>query len=132
MISMRRVVPKFFLAGWFAILALANAAGIEWPNGYVVYENTESPDGRYGILIPSMETWEKNESEEATNYLVDLKNHRVIGKIRDADYFEHQNHAGLLVTWAKDSKLAIADYEGRFGFESLIVIEPNASGFAQT
>ena len=59
MISMGRMLPNFFLASWFAIVASANAAGIEWPDGYVVYENTESPEGRYGILVPSMETWEK-------------------------------------------------------------------------
>jgi uncharacterized protein YecT (DUF1311 family) len=129
---MRRVVHSFFLAGWFAILALANAAGIVWPDGYVVYENTESPDGRYGILVPSMETWEKSESEATTNYLANLKSHRVIGKIQGADYFEHQNHRGLTVKWAEDSSLCVAEYDARFGFDVISILEPKDSSFVQT
>lgn len=132
MISMRRVARNFFLVGWFAVVASANAARIEWPDGYVVYENSKSPDGRYGILVPSMETWEKNESEEAINYLADLKNHCVIGKIRDADYFEHQNHRGLEVRWGDDSSLCVAEYDARFGFDSISILEPKDSNFIQT
>jgi hypothetical protein len=132
MISMRRVAHCSFLAGWFAILTLASAAGIKWLEGYVVYENTESPDGRYGILVPSMEAWENNESDTAINCMVDLKHHRVIGKIQGADYFENQNHRGLSVTWADDSSLCVAEYDARFGFDSISILEPKDSSFVQT
>src|SRR5579864_7801907 len=106
-------------------------AADKWPSDYVVHEDSISADKRYGIVLPSKEAGE-DLVDEVVNYLADLKAHRLLGKIDGADYFEGQNHNGLSVTWADDSKLAILDYEGRFGSGSIIVIEPKASRFAQT
>ena len=50
----------------------------DWPDGYVLYEDTQSPNQRYGILVPTYEALEKNGSLEDTNYLADLKNHLVL------------------------------------------------------
>ncbi len=108
------------------------AAASDWPSGYVVYENTESPNGRYGILVPSMDAWEKDESLAETNYLADLKSHRPLGKIRGADFFEHQNHRGLQVVWAPDSTWCVLEYDGRFGFDTISILEVKGSGFVQT
>lgn len=74
-------------------------AADDWPEGYDVYDGAKSPDKRYGILVPSVDAWEKDESLEETNYLADLKNHRLLGKIAGADYFRSQNHRGLEVKW---------------------------------
>jgi uncharacterized protein YecT (DUF1311 family) len=131
-ISAMHAARLSFVVGWLIVSSLAKAAATDWPEGYIVDEDSQSPDEKYGILIPSRETAENDDSVADTNYLADLTTHRLLGKIKDADYFQGQNHAGLSVTWAEDSKLAIVDYEGRFGFGSIIVIEPKASGFAQT
>jgi hypothetical protein len=114
------------------IIASRTAAASDWPDGCVVYEKTESPDGRYGILVPSMDAWEKDESLGETNYLADLKSHRLLGKIRGADYFEHQNHRGLQVVWAPDSTWCVVEYDGRFGFDTISILEVKGSGFVQT
>jgi hypothetical protein len=53
--------------------------------GYVVYANTASPDGRHGVLVPTIEAWEQDESLSEANYLADIKNHRVLGKIDKVD-----------------------------------------------
>jgi uncharacterized protein YecT (DUF1311 family) len=108
------------------------AAAVNWPDGYVVYENTASPDGRYGVLVPTMETWEQDESLSEANYLADIKNHRVLGKIDKIDYFEHQNHRGLEVFWAPQSSVCVVENEGRYGADSISVLEINDSSFAQT
>ena len=121
----------FFAVGWFVILSLTKAATADWPAGYVVHEESISPDKHYGIVLPSRESGADSDTD-SVNYLADLTTHRLLGKIKDISYFEGENHAGLSVMWAEDSKLAILDYEGRFGFGALIVIEPKASGFAQT
>ena len=71
------------------------AAAIDWPDGYVVYESTASPDRLYGVLVPTMEAWEQDESLSQANYLADLKIHRLLGKLDSVDYFEHQNHRSL-------------------------------------
>ena len=69
------------LSGLSLNLALSEtAAPVDWPDGYVVYENTASPDGRYGVLVPTMETWDKDESLSQANYLADVKNYECSGK----------------------------------------------------
>ena len=108
------------------------AAAVDWPDGYVVYEKTASPDGRYGVLVPTMEAWEQDESLSEANYLADVKNHRVPGRIDKVEYFEHQNHRGLAVFWAAQSSVCIVENDGRYGANSISVLEINDSSFAQT
>jgi hypothetical protein len=108
------------------------AAAVDWPDGYVVRENTASPDGRYAVLVPTMEAWEKDESLSEANYLADVKNHRVFGEIDKVDYFEHQNHRGLAVFWASHSSICIVENDGRYGADSISVLEINDSTFTQT
>src|ERR1700751_4715440 len=108
------------------------ALALDWPDGYVIYENTASPDGQYGVLVPTMEAWEKDESLGEANYLADLKNHRVLGKIDKVDYFEHQNHRGLAVFWAPQSNICVVANDGRYGADSISVLEINDSTVTQT
>ena len=108
------------------------AVTVDWPDGYVVSENTASPDGRYGVLVPTMEAWEQDESLSEADYLADIKNHRVLGKVDKVDYFEHQNHRGLEVFWAPQSSACIVENDGRYGADSISVLEINDSSFAQT
>jgi uncharacterized protein YecT (DUF1311 family) len=122
-----------FLFGLSLNVALAEpAAAVDWPDGYIVYENTASPDGRYGVLVPTMEAWEKDESLSEANYLADVKNHRVLGEIDKVEYFEHQNHRGLAVFWAPQSSICVVENDGRYGADSISVLEINDSSFAQT
>jgi hypothetical protein len=107
-------------------------ATIDWPDEYVVYENTASPDGRYGVLVPTMEAWDKDTSISEANYLADVRNHRVLGKIDKVDYFEHQNHRGLQAFWDSQSSVCIVENHGRYGADSISVLEINDSSFSQT
>jgi uncharacterized protein YecT (DUF1311 family) len=112
---------------------LARLAGAEdWPKGYVPYEDTQSPNERYSILVPTYEAWDSNEASEEVNYFADLKEHRLLGKIKGADYFEHQNHRGLSSVWADDSSWCVTQYDDRFGFSTISVIEPKNTTFIQT
>jgi len=108
------------------------AAAVNWPDGYVVPEGTTSPDGRYAVLVPTLETWENDESLAESNYLADVQNHRVLGKIDKVDYFDHQNHRGLAVFWAPQSSVCAIENDGRYGAESISVLEINDSSFSQT
>ncbi len=126
-----RLLALFF--GLSLNVALSEtAAAVNWPDGYVVYENTASPDGRYGVLVPTMEAWEQDESLSEANYLADIKNHRVLGKIDKVDYFEHQNHRGLEVFWAPHSSVCVVENDGRYDADSISVLEINDSSFTQT
>jgi uncharacterized protein YecT (DUF1311 family) len=111
---------------------IRNAPCCKLADGYVEYANTASPDGRYGVLVPTMEAWEQDESLSEANYLADIKNHRVLGKIDKVDYFEHQNHRGLEVFWAPHSSVCVVENDGRYGADSISVLEINDSSFTQT
>jgi uncharacterized protein YecT (DUF1311 family) len=79
-----------------------------------------------------MEAWENDESLSEANYLADVKNHRVLGKIDKVDYFEHQNHRSLVVFWAPQSSICVVENDGRYGADSISVLEINDSTFART
>lgn len=108
------------------------AATIDWPDGYVVCENTASPNGHHGVLLPTMEAWEQDESLSQANYLADLKIHRVLGKLDSVDYFEHQNHRSLAAYWAPDSSICVVENDARYGAESISVLQIKDSSFSQT
>jgi uncharacterized protein YecT (DUF1311 family) len=101
-----------------------SAMGEEWPSGFVVHSGTESPNGRYGILVPPQEP-ESNENGDC--YLADIQSHRVLGKLKAVDYFEHQNHAGLSAIWNADR--CVVTREGRFGFDTISLIELHGQEF---
>ena len=105
---------------------------ISWPDDYVTHEKSISPDGQFGILVPSQEIGADNVTSDLNNFVVNLKTHRVLGKIDDADYFEHQNHRGLSVVWAPDASACVLTYEGRFGSDTALVVELKGSSFTQT
>lgn len=118
------------------LIAATNSTA--WPQRYVVHEGSESDDGRYGIAVPESDDVEKEktdagvEEDSYVNYLADLKNHKLLGKIQGSDYFEHQNHAGLKTLWAADSSWCLIQYDERFGFYSMAILEPKDTKVIQT
>lgn len=130
---------------FFAALTLLTANHViaatdstAWPQGYVVYEGSESDDGRYGIAVPESDDVAKEKPDPGVeeysyvNYLADLKNHKLIGRIQGSDYFAHQNHAGLKTLWSNDSSWCLIQYDERFGFYSMAILEPKDSKVVQT
>jgi hypothetical protein len=109
------------LFGW-----ATSTMGEEWPSGFVVHSGTESSGGRYGILVPPHEP-ESNENAEC--YLADILSHRVVGKLKGVDYFEHRNHAGLSAIWNADR--CVVTREGRFGFDTISLIELHGQEFQE-
>ena len=113
-------------------LPLAGAAEKDWPEGYEIAEHSESPDGRYGVLLPTREKGETFDDTEVPNTLVNLKTHQRLGVIRAAHYFHGLNHSGLNVAWAPDSSWCAVIWEGRFGFDTITLIEPKGTTCTQT
>ncbi len=122
---------RFFPFLMPVVFALANAAAADWPEGYVVYRESRSPDGHYGIVLPGHDRGTADDSD-TTNYFADLTTQQLLGEIDGADYFEGQNHRGLKVAWAPDSKWCVATYDGRYGFDFISILEPKGSQFTQT
>ncbi len=115
-----------FIAGWIPVSV---AAEDKWPEGHELAERSESPNGRYGVLLPTREN--APEEDQTENALVDLKTHRRIGVIRGSHYFSGQNHRGLHVHWAPDSSWCIVVYEARYGFGNITLVEPHGTTCSQ-
>ena len=126
---MRLVLGLAFASSALLLISTA-VAGEDWPEGYVVHENSESPDHQFGLVVPGSE--EASEDSDAANYLANLKTHEFLGKLADADYFERQNHRHLNVIWSADSKTCVVEYQGRFGFDTISVLQVKGTGFQQT
>ena len=112
--------------------ALGIAAPGDWPKDYVVKENSESPDGHYAVLVQSMDAATGQEENESGVYLADVKSNTTMGNIDKVDYFEHQNHRGLEVFWAPDSSYCVVENDGRYGADTISILEIKDSNFVQT
>ncbi|MEI6494241.1 MAG: hypothetical protein WCO94_16975 [Verrucomicrobiota bacterium] len=120
---------------FFSLLILSVSAycgGEGWPEGYSVAEDSISPDGRFGVLLPSREAVGDAEEDTIKNFLVDLPSYRKIAAIRGAHYFPGENHRDLHVTWAKDSDWVVVTYEERYGFENITLVSTRGRDFSQT
>ena len=60
-----------------------------------------------------------------------MQTRRTLGEIHGTDYFEGQNHRDLQVIWAPDSTACLLQYEGRYGFDSVFVLELKGDTFRQ-
>lgn len=113
----------------FTVFHSASAAD-GWPDGYELNEETNSPDGRYGILITSRDGADDDE-EKVLNKLVEIKSHRILGTIKGSHYFSGQNHHGLDVNWGNDNSWCAVNYLGRWGFENVTLIDLKNGAFKQ-
>jgi uncharacterized protein YecT (DUF1311 family) len=108
------------------------AASADWPQNYIVQEGSESPDGRYAVLVQSQDAALADDDNESAVYLADTKAHATLGEIGKVDYFEHQNHRGLAVFWAPDSSFCVVENDGRYGADIISILEIRDSSFVQT
>jgi len=106
-----------------------SAGDIPWKKGYEVEADAKSPDGRYGVAVPSRDA--AGDEEDPANYLADLKKHRFLGVITGAHYFQGRNHYGLSVTWSDDSSWCVVEFDERWGFETISILEVNGENFTQ-
>ncbi len=97
----------------------------------MIAENSTSPDGRYGVLLPSHAP-DSDDDTQVVNTLVDLQTHARLGVIEKAHYFQPYNHHGLKVQWASDSAWCIVTFEARYGFASITLVELHGATCAQT
>jgi len=117
----------------FSILFIAGSSLLagDWPTDYVVREDSTSPDGHYAVLVQTAEAADAQTSNESAVYLAEVKNHTTLGKIDKVDYFEHQNHSSLAIFWAPDSSYCVIQNDGRYGMDTVMVVEIKDSKLAQ-
>jgi hypothetical protein len=114
------------------VVTSKTVAAADWPENYIVHEHSESPDGHYGVLVLSQQAAiDQYKTDGNTTYLVNLQTRKTLGEIRGTDYFENQNHRDLEVLWAPDSSTCVLEYDGRYGFDSVLVLELKGESFRQ-
>jgi len=121
-----------FAALFLCLFTASFAKAADWPKGYVIQESSESPDGRYAVLVESQDVATEQNTDESAVYLADRKAHTTLGPIGKVDYFEHQNHRDLEVFWAPDSSYCLVENDGRYGMDTLSVLEIKDSKSVQT
>ena len=114
------------------VVTFRTVAAGDWPENYIVHEHSESPDGRYAMLVQSQDAALAEDHDESAVYLADSKAHATLGEIDKVDYFEHQNHRGLEVFWAPDSSFCVVENDGRYGADTISILEMRDSSFVQT
>ena len=84
------------------------------------------------MLVQSQDAALAEDDNETAVYLADTKAHATLGEIGKVDYFEHQNHRGLEVFWAPDSSFCVVENDGRYGADTISILEIRDSSFVQT
>jgi hypothetical protein len=71
-----------------------------------------------------------NSENNVANYLVDTAARKIVATIPDFEFWRgatfHKNRADLEIAWSRDSRAALAIYDGRWGSEAVAWIEPRS------
>jgi hypothetical protein len=110
----------FLLATIFAALGTSNgaAAGQNVPAGYKILDITLSPDHRYGVTVPDLDT------PNPQNSLVEVETGRMLAVIQADTGYEHANRNAVLPSrWAKDDSLLLWEVDGRWSDTALVLLK---------
>ncbi len=109
------------------ISALCLAAGLVWtsyaaaqiaPTGYTIPDITLSPDHRYGVTVPGLDT------PNPQNSLVDVKTGHVLAVIHANTGYEQANHVSLLPSrWARDGSFLLWEVDGKWCDTALVLLK---------
>ena len=139
MILSMRTPRSFSIFCSVAIVSLARIDAADWGEHLTLHEDSQSPDGQYGIVVTTSSHVNDGKTflipeddEEFVDYFADLQAHRLLGKIENFSYVEGENHGHLDVEWQPDSSLCIAIDWSRYGFAYAAALEPKGERFTQT
>jgi hypothetical protein len=63
------------------VVTFRTVASGEWPENYIVHEDSESPDGHYGVLVLSQQAAiAQDETDGNTTYLANLQTRKTLGE----------------------------------------------------
>ena len=108
------------------------AAADEWPPNYIIHENSESPDGRYAVLVQSQDAALAEDDNESAVYLADTKHTRRSERSAKSIIANIKIIGGLEVFWAPDSSFCVVENDGRYGADMISILEIRDFSFVQT
>src|SRR5262249_6024584 len=102
-------------AGGLAVSTDEAAAQIV-PTGYTIPDITLSPDHRYGVTVPGLDT------PNPHNSLIEVKTGRVLAEIQTDTGYEPANHMELLPSrWTKDNSFLLWEVDGKWSDTALVL-----------
>lgn len=92
------------------------------PQGYLLPEETLSPDHRYGVLVPQAGQFPAN-AANPKNKLIEVKTGHVLGELVGSTGWKGMNHQSILpARWAKDGSCLFWQVDGKWGPISLVLV----------
>jgi hypothetical protein len=86
--------------------------------GYTIPDVTLSPDHRYGVTVPGLDT------PNPHNSLVEIKTGRVLAEIQATTGYEEANHVSLLPSrWTRDNSYVLWEVDGKWCDTALVLLK---------
>jgi hypothetical protein len=90
--------------------------GLVQPSDAVVWKESISPDGRYGVTVGDVE------KHIGPNMLVEIKTKKVLAVLASEPFFLHEGHAEPQPRWSPDGKTLLWYIDGKWGSFVLLVL----------
>lgn len=88
------------------------------PTGYKIPDITLSPNHRYGVTVPGLDT------PNPHNSLIEIKTGRVLAVIQADTGYERANHMELLPSrWTKDNSFLLWEVDGKWCDTALVLLK---------
>jgi len=127
---------RLVVSALLSFMACASAVAIDWPKTYIVAEDTTSPDGKYALIIRSADNGATDQGpipDTDAVFLANIPEHKVIGEIKDVDYFERMNSRHLSAQWLADSSACLVlESHWLFGVDGVRFVERSGQSIQQT
>lgn len=122
----RRLLLMKTLIALFALTlgALDLARSIELPQGYVLAEDSTSPDGRYAVSVPLIQAVLDDVVKDPVNNLVEVATGKTIAKLVGAPAATKMPHGGIMPSrWSPDGSLLLWHVDGKWFPDALTLVK---------
>jgi hypothetical protein len=116
-----------------------SSAGLpdSYAKNYLIAANTISPDKKFAVIYPTLESEEAaentNHPERIKDCVIVLQPFTVLGELQTKyPYFQNQNHGGISAEWSHDSSAALIALDGKWGPHDVFLLEFRDGKLART
>ena len=120
LMKVRLKLQPILIFCFFAALGPSNGAAVGQtvPVGYTILGITLSPDHRYGVTVPDLNT------PNPQNSLVEVETGRVLAVIQANTGYESANHNSVLPSrWAQDDSLLLWEVDSKWCDTALVLLK---------
>jgi hypothetical protein len=112
------------LATFVALLLSFATAPAKDPAAFSIPEDSRSPDGHYGVTVPTTRDDDVKLKEEPKNQLVEIKSGRAVATIEAWTGWSKMNHGGVLpARWSRDGSLLLWEVDGKWCPHALVLLK---------